>query len=228
MRRHLWLVLSLFLFNPANLVADSTESFRCGSMHHKNLVQLGNTEDYVLQSCGEPQSRHYDRWIYDGGRGDFIYTLRFKRGRLVFIDRGDRSLGTRPVSDTSPDPAPQAQAPKKPSIKDVDHVRVFAVDEDGVLRIDISYLNRDRDELVFWENSMARCVCKAYLNKGNLLKPTRGDLIGSVHKDVNRYDQDLYLDISYRYRSKDLWGIIECDVDTRYNQLHATANFHIK
>jgi len=53
------------------------------------------------------------------------------------------------------------------------------------------------------------------------------DALG-VDKDVNHYEQDLYLDISYRYRSKDLWGIIECDVDTRYNQLHATANFHIK
>lgn len=227
MKRILYSILILITLSTKTASADSEDSFRCGPMGGKSLVQLGCTEDYVVRSCGEPQSKYSDDWIYDLGKGDFVYTLRSRRGRLASIDRGDRSRGRSSVSEPTPKQSKTSTPTNAPTIKDVDHVRVTAIDEDGVLRIDVSYLNRDRDELVFWGDGIAKCSCKVYHNKGNILHQIKGDLMGRASKDLNRYDQDFYFDIPFKHRSKGLRGIIECDIDTRLHLLHATDDFHI-
>ena len=221
-------VFTLILINIPYAIAESEDSFRCGPMGGKSLVQLGCTEDYVVRSCGEPQSKYSDDWIYDLGKGDFVYTLRFRRGRLVSIDRGDRSRGRTYQFNPPSQQQPKTAMSNSAAIKDVDHIRVSAYDEDGVLRISVTYLNRDRDKLVFWEEGLAKCVCRCYKNAGNTLHPQKGDFIEDVFKDVTRYDQDFYLDIPPKYRGKGIWGIIDCEVDTRHHRMHATENFKIK
>ena len=63
------------------LSADSTNTMSCGS----NFVSVGDPEDAVLSTCGEPSSRDGNRWTYSDRPGSFIYELSFGGGRILSI-----------------------------------------------------------------------------------------------------------------------------------------------
>lgn len=72
--------------------AGQDDSFRC---NHK-LVRVGDDKPYVLNSCGDPNSktdaggRRTEVWIYNLGERDFIYSLRFESERIASIERKGR------------------------------------------------------------------------------------------------------------------------------------------
>lgn len=101
--------ISLVLFGALNVRADMPDysdvgSLRCGV----GMVQPGAVESEVLDQCGEPTSAssapvysraldgvtaaYIDRWVYNRGPSDYIYTLVFRGGHLVEIRRGDRGF----------------------------------------------------------------------------------------------------------------------------------------
>jgi hypothetical protein len=63
------------------LSADSANTMSCGS----NFVSVGDTEDAVLSTCGEPSFRDGNRWTYSDRPGSFIYELSFGGGRILSI-----------------------------------------------------------------------------------------------------------------------------------------------
>ena len=63
------------------LSADSANTMSCGT----NFVSVGDPEDAVLSTCGEPSFRDGNRWTYSDMQGSFIYELSFGGGRIVSI-----------------------------------------------------------------------------------------------------------------------------------------------
>lgn len=63
------------------LSADSANAMTCGT----NFVSVGDPEDTVLSTCGEPTSRDGNRWTYSDRPGSFIYELSFGGGRILSI-----------------------------------------------------------------------------------------------------------------------------------------------
>jgi len=63
------------------LSADSANTMSCGS----NFVSVGDPEDAVLGTCGEPTFRDGNRWTYSDKPGSFIYELSFGGGRILSI-----------------------------------------------------------------------------------------------------------------------------------------------
>jgi hypothetical protein len=63
------------------LSADSANTMSCGT----NFVSVGDPEDAVLNTCGEPSSRDGNRWTYSDTQGSFIYELSFGGGRILSI-----------------------------------------------------------------------------------------------------------------------------------------------
>jgi hypothetical protein len=53
-----------------------------------NLVSVGDTEQQVLATCGEPTSRQDNRWIYQR-EGDLPKILTFGNGMILQIKDGD-------------------------------------------------------------------------------------------------------------------------------------------
>ena len=79
-------LLALTLAGPGvasadELSADSANTLSCGT----NFVSVGDPEDAVLSTCGEPSSRDGNRWTYSDRPGSFIYELSFAGGRIVSI-----------------------------------------------------------------------------------------------------------------------------------------------
>jgi len=79
----LW-VISVF-FNGAALAdelsSDSANTMTCGT----NFISVGDSEDAVLNQCGEPSFKEGDSWTYSGVQGSFIYQLTFGGGNVLSI-----------------------------------------------------------------------------------------------------------------------------------------------
>ena len=69
------------LASSDELSADSANTMSCGS----NFVSVGDPEDAVLDTCGEPTFRDGNRWTYSDKPGSFIYELSFGGGRILSI-----------------------------------------------------------------------------------------------------------------------------------------------
>jgi len=78
-----FVVVSVFHIGSgyAGTLADSADTMTCGS----NFVSVGDSEDKVLTTCGEPSFREGDRWTYSGVQGSFIYELTFGGGNILSI-----------------------------------------------------------------------------------------------------------------------------------------------
>jgi hypothetical protein len=63
------------------LSSDSANTMTCGT----NFISVGDSEDAVLNQCGEPSLKEGDRWTYSGVQGSFIYQLTFGGGNVVSI-----------------------------------------------------------------------------------------------------------------------------------------------
>lgn len=108
------------------------------------------------------------------------------------------------------------------NLRDVDLISVSAYMNDGIARISITYKNRDKDQLVFWEEGAVRCEYAIYKNVDNILNPKQGEKIASGVKKLTRSGQDFYVDIPSRYTGPDKLGIVECTVHTGSKPLHAS------
>lgn len=221
------LALALVTFMAGFACAD--ESFRCGAPGNKRLVQLGDTDESVRTKCGEPQSSYSGRWVYNLGETDFIYSLFFRRGRLVSIDRGERGYPYPASSSTSSTQQQTSTTSSRPAvpIKSVDLIRVSATEQDGVIRIGLLYKNRDTDKLVYWNDGSAKCYCEIFENIGTLLDRKAGARIGLVKKEVKSFSQDFYCDVPRSLQGRDMWAIIDCQVNTGFHQLRATDDIKI-
>ena len=108
------------------------------------------------------------------------------------------------------------------SLEDVDFITISSHLENGVLKFDFSYKNRDQDESVFWEGGKINCNCKVYENIGSIIDRKKGQRIANKNKTLTRYGQGMYINISKRYIDKGKRALIECSVYTGYRILNAS------
>ena len=74
-------VSSVSLSVADELSTDSANTMTCGT----NFISVGDTEDAVLNTCGEPSFREGNRWTYSNVQGSFIYELTFGGGNVLSI-----------------------------------------------------------------------------------------------------------------------------------------------
>jgi hypothetical protein len=100
------IVLQFVAYFPDSVGAGNESTFRCGT----DVIQLGDSNYRVMAKCGPPSSKDYiganyrygtlpasefldmERWIYNRGSTDFIYSLMFAGGSLTEISRGGRGF----------------------------------------------------------------------------------------------------------------------------------------
>ena len=63
------------------LSSDSANTMTCGT----NFISVGDSEDAVLNQCGEPSFKEGGRWTYGGAQGSFVYQLTFGGGNVLSI-----------------------------------------------------------------------------------------------------------------------------------------------
>jgi hypothetical protein len=81
---YLILLLSLaVLFGsyPTVFAAQEASSIMCDN----GVVNIGDTEATVQDTCGEPNSKTFNEWVYNFGPDQPVYTLIFMEGQLVKI-----------------------------------------------------------------------------------------------------------------------------------------------
>ena len=74
-------VSSISLSVADELSADSANTMTCGT----NFISVGDAEDAVLSTCGEPSFREGNRWTYSNVEGSFVYELTFGGGNVLSI-----------------------------------------------------------------------------------------------------------------------------------------------
>ena len=63
------------------LSSDSANTMTCGT----NFISVGDSEEAVLNQCGEPSFKEGGRWTYSGAQGSFVYQLAFGGGNVLSI-----------------------------------------------------------------------------------------------------------------------------------------------
>lgn len=82
-----FLILAIPLIVAVNidfaLAAEEASSMMCDN----GVVNIGDTDVTVQETCGEPESKNYElnQWVYNFGPSQPVYTLIFKDGQLVKI-----------------------------------------------------------------------------------------------------------------------------------------------
>jgi hypothetical protein len=123
---------------------------------------------------------------------------------------GKDGIRAEPENETN-----EAESEADFSLKDVDLVILSGYTRDGVLKLDVFYKNKDKDKSVYWERGTVKCHCQIYEAVGKYERK-KGQKIDSIKKTLERYDQDIYVDIPKKYLNKGKTGIVECLVDTGY------------
>lgn len=78
-----------FPFIATVLCLISSSVIRASPMEcNGNLVSVGDTEQQVLATCGEPTARRENRWIYQR-EGDLPKILIFGNGVIIQMKDGD-------------------------------------------------------------------------------------------------------------------------------------------
>jgi len=49
------------------------------------IVNIGDADADVQDKCGEPNSQSMDKWVYDFGPSQPVYTVIFKEGKVARI-----------------------------------------------------------------------------------------------------------------------------------------------
>jgi hypothetical protein len=107
---------------------------------------------------------------------------------------------------------------------DVNLVNMGSYLKDGVLNISVFYKNRENDVLVFWKGGQVNCDCQVYTKLGD----QKGDLITVSSSIMQRSDQKIYIDIPPQYLDEKGWGLVECSMNTGYNQFTVSDDFILK
>jgi len=66
--------------NSALYAAEETSSMMCDG----GVVNIGDADDDVRDSCGEPNTQGANQWVYDFGPSE-SYTVIFEDGKVVRI-----------------------------------------------------------------------------------------------------------------------------------------------
>jgi Protein of unknown function (DUF2845) len=74
-------ILIVFLHLDAAVAAEEASSIMCDN----GVVNIGDMDVTVQDTCGEPNSKGMNEWVYNFGPDQPVYTLIFKDGRLVKI-----------------------------------------------------------------------------------------------------------------------------------------------
>lgn len=74
-------VSSVSLSVGDELSSNSADTMTCGT----NFISVGDAEDAVLSTCGEPSFREGNRWTYSNVQGSFVYELTFGGGNVLSI-----------------------------------------------------------------------------------------------------------------------------------------------
>lgn len=71
----------LFGSYPSTFAAQEASSIMCDN----GVVNIGDTEATVQDTCGEPNTKNFNTWVYNFGPDEPVYTLIFKDGQLEKI-----------------------------------------------------------------------------------------------------------------------------------------------
>ncbi len=61
--------------------AETVQAFRCGHQ----LVRSGDSENEVVEKCGQPSHEHGNRWYYDRGPGFLVREVTFVGGKVLRV-----------------------------------------------------------------------------------------------------------------------------------------------
>jgi hypothetical protein len=71
------------------VIAISSSVFAAGEassiMCDNGVVNIGDTDVSVQETCGEPNTKDMNQWVYNFGPSQPVYTLIFKEGQLIKI-----------------------------------------------------------------------------------------------------------------------------------------------
>lgn len=149
------------------------------------------------------------KWIDENGQVHFSDKQPTEETKEI-KEYGKDGIRNEPEDETS-----ETEAETDFPLKDVTLVNMYSDIRDGVLKIWFAYYNRDTDKRVYWKEGTVRCQCEVYEDVGKRGKK-KGQRIDSLKKELERHDQDIYVDIPDKYLNKGKKGIVECLVDTGY------------
>ena len=70
-----------YLHLDGAFAAEDASSIMCDN----GVVNIGDTQAAVQDTCGEPNSQGMNEWVYNFGPDQPVYTLIFKDGQLIRI-----------------------------------------------------------------------------------------------------------------------------------------------
>jgi len=77
-----WLCLVIvFGSSTAVLAAEEASTMMCD----EGVVNIGDRDTDVQDKCGEPNSQGMNKWVYNFGPSQPVYTVIFKNGKVVRI-----------------------------------------------------------------------------------------------------------------------------------------------
>jgi len=77
-----WLCLVIvFGSSTAVLAAEEASTMMCD----EGVVNIGDRDTDVQDKCGEPNSQGMNEWVYNFGPSQPVYTVIFKKGKVVRI-----------------------------------------------------------------------------------------------------------------------------------------------
>lgn len=108
---------------------------------------------------------------------------------------------------------------------DVDLISIMAREKDKLITVSFIYKNKDKDKLIFWEGQSVYCECELFEATSSSLKPSKGNKIHSFSKKIERFSQDIYIDLPSSFTAKTQNGQIECMINTGNYRLKASNDF---
>ncbi len=75
------LVILVIAISGSVFASEEASTIMCDN----GVVNLGDMEATVQDTCGEPNSQGMDEWVYNFGPDQPVYTLIFKDGQLIKI-----------------------------------------------------------------------------------------------------------------------------------------------
>ena len=80
-----WLCLMMIVGGTTAVWASEEASTM---MCDGGVVNIGDADADVEDKCGEPNSQSMNKWVYDFGPSQPVYTVIFKEGKVVRILEG--------------------------------------------------------------------------------------------------------------------------------------------
>ncbi len=75
------LVIVVMVFSGTVFAAEEASSIMCDN----GVVNIGDMDVSVQDTCGEPNSKTMNEWVYNFGPSQPVYTVIFKESQVVKI-----------------------------------------------------------------------------------------------------------------------------------------------